>query len=175
MSFGSGSAKITGKGTVALINRKGKPQNALLMEGIKHNLLSVSQLCDQGEKVVISMKDCEIRSSSSGELIAKGIRKLDSVYILNKIQEDKSYVSRADENWLWRKRLGHSFDNLININKKNAIRDIPKIIKPDQVVYGPCRHGKQKRISFKTKEFSTSKPFETIHAYLCGPTSTASL
>lgn len=120
--------------------------------------LSVSQHYDQGHKVDFSMKDCEIRSSSSCELIAKGIRTPDNVYILNKIQENKCYVSRVDESWLRHKRLGHiSFDNLINISKTNAVRDIPKIIKPDQVVCGPCQHGEQTRISFKTKEFSTSK------------------
>ena len=46
VSFGSGSAKIAGKGIVTLINGKGKAQNALLLNKLKHNLLSVSQICD---------------------------------------------------------------------------------------------------------------------------------
>jgi len=106
----------------------------------------------------------------------KGVRTSDNVYILNKIQEDKCYLSQPDESWLWHKRLGHtSFDNLINISKINAVQDIPKLFKPNQVVYGPCQHGKQTRISHKTKEFSTSKPLEIIHANLCGPTRTPAL
>lgn len=128
VSFGSGSAKIAGKGTVTLINGKGKDQNALLVKGLKHNLLSVSQICNQGHNVVFSTKDCEIRNSSSGERVEKGVRTLDNIYILNKIQEDKCYLSQTDETWLWHKGLGHtSFDNLININKINAVRDIPKL------------------------------------------------
>ena len=54
VSFGSGSAKITGKGTATLVNGLGKAQNTLLVEGLKHNLLSVSQICDQGHNVVFS-------------------------------------------------------------------------------------------------------------------------
>ena len=54
VSFGSGSAKITLKGNVTLINRKGKAQNDLLVDGLKHNLLSVSQIYDQGNSVVFS-------------------------------------------------------------------------------------------------------------------------
>ena len=73
VSFGSGSTKIVGKGIVTLINGKGKAQNAFLVNGLKHNLLSVSQICDQGHKVVFSTKDYKIRNSSSRELVAKGV------------------------------------------------------------------------------------------------------
>jgi hypothetical protein len=38
--------KIKGKGMVSLSNGKGKAQYVLFLEGLKHNLLSVSQLCD---------------------------------------------------------------------------------------------------------------------------------
>ena len=38
VSFGSGSAKITGKWTATLVNGLGKAQNTLLVEGLKHNL-----------------------------------------------------------------------------------------------------------------------------------------
>ena len=171
MSFGSGSGRIEGKGIVTLINGKGKAQDALLVDGLKHNLLSVSQICDQGHKFVFSTKDCEIRNSASGKLVAKGVRTTYNIYILNKIQEDKCYLSQTDESWLWHKRLGHaSFDNLININKIKAVQDIPKLFKPNQGVCGPFQHGKQTRTSHKTKEFSTSKPLEIIRANLCGPT-----
>lgn len=56
VSFGSGSAKIAGKGTVTLINGKGKAQNALLVNGFKHNLLSVSQICDQDIMLSLALK-----------------------------------------------------------------------------------------------------------------------
>ena len=108
--------------------------------------------------------------------MAKGVRTPNNVYILSRIEEDKCYLSQTDESWLWHKRLGHTiFDNLVNIRKINAIRDIPKMCKLNQVVCGPCQHGKQTRTSHKTKEFSTTKPLEIIHAYLSAPTKTLAL
>jgi hypothetical protein len=40
------SAKIIGKGTVIIGNKNTKEKNVLLVEDMKHNLLSVSQMCD---------------------------------------------------------------------------------------------------------------------------------
>ena len=32
-----------------------------------------------------------------------------------------------------------------------------------------CQHGKQTKVDFKTKEYSTTKPLEIVHTDLCGP------
>jgi len=56
VSFGSGSGRIVGKGIVTLINGKGKAQDDLLVDGLKHNLLSVSQICDQARKALKIVK-----------------------------------------------------------------------------------------------------------------------
>jgi hypothetical protein len=45
------STKIIGKGTVIIGNKNTKEENVLLVEDMKHNLLSVSKMCDQGHKV----------------------------------------------------------------------------------------------------------------------------
>jgi hypothetical protein len=45
------STKIIGKGTVRIGNKNTKEKNVLLVEYMKYNLLSVSQMCDQGHKV----------------------------------------------------------------------------------------------------------------------------
>jgi hypothetical protein len=39
--------KIKGKGMVSLSNGKGKSQDVLLVDGLKHNLINVSQMCDR--------------------------------------------------------------------------------------------------------------------------------
>jgi hypothetical protein len=72
--------------------------------------------------------------------------------------------------------MGHmNFDNLVKINTKQAVRDMPKITKPSNIVCKQCQHGKKSRVSFKTKEYATSKPLERVHIDLCGPTRTQSL
>ena len=75
-----------------------------------------------------------------------------------------------DDNWLWHRRLGHiNFDNLVKISKLGAVRNLPKIIKPSNPICKHCQVGKQERASFKTKEYSSSKPLELVHTDLCGP------
>jgi hypothetical protein len=47
VTFGNNApGKIKGKGMVSLSNGKGKYQDVLFVDGLKHNLLSVSQVCD---------------------------------------------------------------------------------------------------------------------------------
>jgi hypothetical protein len=55
------SAKIIRKGTVRIGNKNTKGKNVLLVEYMKHNLLSVIQMCDQGHKVTFDSQKCEIR------------------------------------------------------------------------------------------------------------------
>jgi hypothetical protein len=85
-------------------------------------------------------------------------------------------MSQIDESWLWNKIMGHiGFDNLIKINKKDVVRDMPRIIKPSNFVCRHCQHGKKTRVRFKTKEYSTSKRLELVHIDLCGPTKIKSM
>jgi hypothetical protein len=79
--------KIKGKGMVILNNGKGKSQYVLLIDGLKHNLLSVSQMCDRGCEVVFTSKDCKIKSINSGQVVVKGIRTENNVYVLKEDRE----------------------------------------------------------------------------------------
>jgi hypothetical protein len=75
VTFGNDApGKVKGKRIVSLSNGKKKAQDVLLVENLKHNLLSVSQVCDRGCEVVFTSKDCKIKSVDSGKLVAKGIR-----------------------------------------------------------------------------------------------------
>jgi hypothetical protein len=121
--------KIKGKGMVSLSNGKGKSHDVLLVDGLKHNFLSVSQMCDRGCEVVFTSKDCKIKSVNSGQVVAKGIRTENNVYVL---KEDKEcHIRKHDERWLWHRRLGHlKFDHLIKLKNVEAVKDIPRISNP---------------------------------------------
>jgi hypothetical protein len=63
VTFGNDApGKVKGKGIVSLSKGKRKAQDVLLVENLKHNLLSVSQVCDRGCEVVFTSKDCKIKS-----------------------------------------------------------------------------------------------------------------
>ena len=62
VSFGNdNSSKIIREGTIWIGNKNEKAQNVLLVEYMKHNILSVSQMCDQGHKLTFDSEKCEIR------------------------------------------------------------------------------------------------------------------
>jgi transposase InsO family protein len=72
--------------------------------------------------------------------------------------------------------MGHiNFENLVKLNKTRAVRDMPRISKSTDIICKPYQQEKQTRVSFKTKEYSTSKPLELVHTDLCGPTRTQNL
>jgi hypothetical protein len=119
-SFGNDdSAKIIGKGTVRIGNKNTKAENVILVEDMKHNLLSVIQMCDQVHKVTFDSQKCEIRKEGSGKLIATIVRTLSNIYVLSEIGNEKCCLGKEDEILLWHRKMGHiNFDKLVKVNKK---------------------------------------------------------
>ena len=77
---------------------------------------------------------------------------------------------QTNEIQLWHKILGHiNFESFVKTNKRQLVKGLPNISKPIKSLCKSCHHGKQTRVSFKTKEQSSSRPLEMIHTYLCGP------
>ena len=58
---------------------------------MKHNILSVRQMCDQGHKITFNSQKCKIRKEVSGKLIATAVRTSINIYVLMKL-EMKSVV-----------------------------------------------------------------------------------
>jgi hypothetical protein len=171
VTFGNDAPrKIKGKGIISLSNGKGKAQDVLFVEGLKHNILSVIQFCDQGCEVIFTSKDCKIKTVNSRQLVAKGIRKENNVYVL-KEEKEECHLSKYDESWLWHRRLGHiQFDHLIKLKNLEVVKDIPRISKPQDSMCKPCQVGKLTRTHFKSKSStSTEKPLQLVHMDLCVP------
>jgi transposase InsO family protein len=170
------SAKIIGEGTIQIGNKNKKAQNVLLVEDMKHNLLSVSQMCDQGHKVTFDSQKCEIRREGSGKLVGTAARTSNNIYVLSEIGNEKCCLGKEDESWLWHIRMGHMhFDNLVKVNKREAVREMPQIMKPTNTLCKHCQQGKKTNTRFKSKEYSTTRPLEIVHTDLVGPTTTKGL
>jgi hypothetical protein len=94
-----------------------------------------------------------------GQLVAKGIRTENNVYVL-KEEKEECHLSKYDESWLWHRRLGHlNFDDIIKLRNNGVVKDLPKISKPYDSVCKPCQIGKLTHTQFKSKNFpSTEKP-----------------
>jgi hypothetical protein len=170
------SAKIIGKDTVKIGNKNTKAENVLLVEDMKHNILSVSQMCNQGHKVTFDSQKCEIRKEGSQKLIAIVERTSSNIYVLSEIGNEKCFLGKKDGSWLWHRRMGHvHFDNLVKVRKREAVREIPQITKTTNTLCKHCQQGKKTKTKFKSKEYSMTRPLEIVHTNLVGPTTTKGL
>ena len=68
----------------------------MCVDGLKHNLLSVSQMCDQGNDVVFWSNGCIVHELDTGETVIKGIRTPNNLYILKGGQQ-QCYLSKKDK------------------------------------------------------------------------------
>jgi hypothetical protein len=171
VTFGNDApGKTKGKRMVSLSNGKGKAQDVLLVDGLKHNLLSVIQMCDKGCEVVFTSKNYKIKSVNLGQVVAKGTTTENNVYVLKENREE-CHLSKHDESWLWHRRLGHlKFDHLIKLKNLEVVKDLPRISKPQDSMCKPYQVGKLTRKQFKSKSFtSTEKPLQLVHMDLCEP------
>ncbi|XP_043696877.1 uncharacterized protein LOC122647574 [Telopea speciosissima] len=115
--------KIIGKGIVSF-GRKAKSHDVLYMTGLRHNLLSISQICDKGQDVIFSTYGCEIKKSSNGKLVAVGTRTSGNLYMLTDEMEGYSSQSKAYRCYNKRlKKLVESAD--VTIDEKRAASKDP--------------------------------------------------
>ena len=48
--------------------------------------------------------------------------------MLDEIKRESCYLGKEDESWLWHGRMGHiHYDNLVKINKKQVVIEMPNI------------------------------------------------
>ncbi|XP_024009305.1 uncharacterized protein LOC112084409 [Eutrema salsugineum] len=147
--FGDGSiGAIQGKGRTREI---GQPQlaNVYLVHGLQANLISISQLCDEGLTVVFTKTDCRA-VDGVGKIILQGIRSGNNCYMWNSsCKEEKCFTARDDLH-LWHQRLGHmNVRSLANLVDKEIVRGVPKVKGVDKSVCGPCTQGKQVKVQHK--------------------------
>jgi len=117
VTFGdNGKGNIIGKGTVGNSSFPSLIEDMLLVENLNYNLLSVSQLCDKGFKVVFETSKCSIIDCFSGKTIFNG-NHFENIFTIDvSLAEnvDKCFVSISKESWLWQcsfLEMSHSWRN----------------------------------------------------------------
>jgi hypothetical protein len=64
---------------------------------MKHNLLSVIQMCDHGHKFTFDSQKCEIRKEGLRKLVTIAARTSSNIYVLRKIENEKCCLGKEDE------------------------------------------------------------------------------
>lgn len=179
VTFGDG-AKGEIKG-VERLDCYGVPKlnDMLLVKGLTANLISISQLCDQGLKVNFTKFECLV-TNEKGKVTMKGSRSKDNCYLW--ISQESSYSStctltKGDEVKLWHQKLGHlHLKGMKMIISIEAVRGIPKLKIEEGRVRGECQIGKQTKVSHqKIQHLTTSKVLDLLHMDLMGPIQVESL
>ncbi|XP_059671038.1 uncharacterized protein LOC132316581 [Cornus florida] len=75
-------AKTSGIRNINKSEELPKIHEVLLVEGLKHNLLSVSQLCDNGKEVCFNKKKCSVVDLRSKQVIFSAYRSSRNVYTI---------------------------------------------------------------------------------------------
>jgi len=103
VSYGDNNqGKILGKGVV------GNPstttiKDVMLVKGLKHNLLKISQFCNNGFTITFNTHSCIIEHNDGKEIMFKGLR-VDNVYVLNldgvSLSGTKCLMAKNEYSWL---------------------------------------------------------------------------
>jgi hypothetical protein len=152
----------------------------LLVDGLKHNLLSISQLCDKSYNVIFKSIMCIIVNEIDNQVLFVAFRN-ENVYTIdldNMTSKESICLAAINENsWLWHRRLGHVNKELLSkLSKLDLVKGLPVTKFVKDKICDACQLGKQTKSSFKKKKvISTSRPLELLHMDLFGPIRTASL
>ncbi|VFQ83161.1 unnamed protein product [Cuscuta campestris] len=154
--FGGGAqGKIIGCG---ILNVSGLPpiKNVWLVQGLQVNLLSISQICDQGLEVTFTQQKCRVKDKNK-LVVLEGDRTTDNCYKVT--PNVLCFPASKRDARLWHYRLGHlNFKDLTTLSNSDAVRGLPKIKRLEGEVCGPCPKGKQTRASHPKKRWTGKSP-----------------
>ena len=151
----------------------------LLVDGLKHNLLSISQLCDKNNRVIFDSNCCIVEDKNDKQVKFVGHR-VDNIYMISldeiSSNDAKCLVSKENDSWLWHRRVAHiHMDHLNKLISKDLVIGLPKLHFTKDKLCDACQKGKQVKVSFKSKNIvSTSRPLQLLHMDLFGPSRTMS-
>ncbi|WVZ57846.1 hypothetical protein U9M48_008183 [Paspalum notatum var. saurae] len=126
-------------------------RNVALVGYLGYNLLSVSQLLEEGYEVRFK-KGCsrvlDARESSVCSVLP--FRKVFRVDFSSSFGPSRCLVAGPSSDlWKWHRRLGHlSFDLLAKLSSLDLIRGLPKLKSERDLVRHPCRHEKMVAASY---------------------------
>ncbi|XP_021721230.1 uncharacterized protein LOC110688773 [Chenopodium quinoa] len=161
VTFGDNKkGEIIGKGKIGR-SKSHSIDNVFLVEGLMHNLLSISQFCDKGNSVSFTSDSCSIINNKSGKVVLEGTKRGNTYTVdLNLIPRNNLTCLSVveDDPLLWHKRFGHaSFSLLDKLRSRNLVVGLPIIKFLQNKVCDACVKGKHVRSSFKLKKMKIQK------------------
>ena len=151
-------------------------KDVLYIKGLKANLISITQICDQDFLVQFSKKGCVI-INEVGIQVFEGYRTTNNCYGVVPTPNISCKSARVDMLELWHQRFGHAnFKQVAKVSKLEAVVRLPKFGKVEKTICAACQMGKQTKANHqKVNVISTSHCLKLLHVDLMGPTRIESL
>jgi transposase InsO family protein len=161
-SVGPSSFKVNG--------REVELPNVLHVPGLAANLLSVSRIVENGNKVTFDKTGCVIKDQSNNT-IAK-CKATHGVYKLNLSFAATTDKTKTVDAFKWHRMLGHSNAEYVKkyLKANNIVVETNSLHKIKNCVV--CAEGKQCRPPFERSVTQTSKVLELVHSDVMGPMET---
>nr|GEV17768.1 copia protein [Tanacetum cinerariifolium] len=173
VQFGNGHfAAIIGYGDIQMGNIL--ISRVYYVEGLSHNLFSVSQFCDLDLEVAFRKHTCFVRNLEGVDLLSSS--RGSSLYTISMADMMNSSpicllfkVSKM-KSWLWHHRLSHLNFNTINkLAKQGLVKGLPMLKYTKDHLSLACQMGKSKKQShLHNSKPSTNEKLQMLHMDLCG-------
>ena len=124
---------------IGIVDIPGLPvfEDVWYVDKLKANLLSISQICDNGLNVLFTKYECEILDGGD-DCICFGIRTADNCYGITPSISHKCYSVKINQVDLRHQRLGHaSHKQIEKISKCEVVLGLPKFEKIKKGICGP--------------------------------------
>ena len=134
------------------------------MPGVKKNLLSITQLADEGNWLLFGPNDVKVYK----ELIVIGTptmeaKRMDSVYVMSAESADMDKTQENETVELWHARLGHvSYHKLKVMMSKSMLKGLPQLECREDTVYVGCQYGKAHQLPYQESKFRAKEPLEFV-------------
>ena len=106
--------------------------NISVVDGLKHNLLNISQFYDKGYDVLFKKAKCLITKKKDEKLALKGVRKR-NLFIAHLASASTGEVNyfygkvSSEDSWMWHKKLFYlNFKTMKSLVKREFVRGLPK-------------------------------------------------
>ena len=139
-----------------------------LFEGLKANLISISQLCVQNLFVRFTKNSC-LMVDESEKSIVESVRSSDNCYLLT--PPSTCLKAGDDEAELWHRKLRHvNYRSMKKAVLVGALSEIPYLKTKSWKLYGLCVEGNQVKAIHKVLQYLvTSRVLELLYMDLMVP------
>ncbi|XP_075483738.1 uncharacterized protein LOC142523890 [Primulina tabacum] len=179
ITFGDNAeGKAMGKGKI--IHGKIIIKDVLLVENLRYNMISISQLCDNGYTVEFHKDKCMVKTNE-GTIVLTGYRSQNTYRVEwndECLNASTCFIAlNGNKNWLWHKSLNHlNFKSIATISKFKLVSGLPNVDFAKDKICNASQLGKQVRSTFKSKgRNSSARCLELLHMDLFGPIPVMSL